>query len=80
MLPLKALDQLLSMINGLHLQYLAFAQNPDTESMEEGEMAQQQRPRLPPEIRRIPRELPHRPPGRAGVACQAGRRRRGLRL
>ncbi|KAM1063529.1 hypothetical protein TB2_027209 [Malus domestica] len=47
-------------------------QNPDTECMEEGEMAQQQRPRLPPEIRRIPRELPHRPPGRAGVARHAG--------
>ncbi|KAM1771868.1 hypothetical protein FF2_045943 [Malus domestica] len=36
------------------------------------EMAQQQRPRLPPEIRRISRELPHRPPGRAGVTRRAG--------
>ncbi|KAM1892669.1 hypothetical protein FF1_035871 [Malus domestica] len=32
----------------------------DTKSMEEGEMAQQQKPRLSPEIRQIPHELPHR--------------------
>ncbi|KAM1044847.1 hypothetical protein ACFX2J_035728 [Malus domestica] len=44
----------------------------DTKSMEEGEMAQQQKPRLPPEMHQIPHELPHRPPGRAGVARRAG--------
>ncbi|KAM1387267.1 hypothetical protein ACFX2F_033623 [Malus domestica] len=61
---------------GNQLRRRLVADNPPSQQMEMSMLQQvvphQQRPRLPPKMRRIPRKLPHRPPGRAGVARHAG--------